>query len=192
MGCEHLKGRRRELCEGTAQISLERINLYRATYWNLPPLTVETRPIVYSPSPEPPRPKQHLKLNLYGPGSVLIDYYGRNGVPHCEACFALAYKMDTWGPDECESRLEEIIEDMLPRARQWVKENKPWIHKLLPGIIKDIRINDKLYSDVKFCIEESRRLIAAGETIKLPPKKQKHQSNPSVARAASTCPGCGH
>lgn len=65
------------------------------------------------------------------PGSKLLKMYATAGVPHCQQCIALAAQMDSWGPDGCRERLDEIIGDILPRARKWLTDKRPWAHKLL-------------------------------------------------------------
>jgi hypothetical protein len=72
-----------------------------------------------------------LKPDGHGPGSQLIKIMDAAGVPHCRACLDLAAKMDAWGPEGCTERLDEIMDDILPRAREWLTEAKPWAHRLL-------------------------------------------------------------
>lgn len=91
-----------------------------------------------------------------GPGSVLMQKYKDSGVPPCQACFKLAKKMNLWGPDRCLKNIGEIVEDILPRAKAWVKNNAPWTHFLLPGIVEDAGLRLKISSDVKVAIEASR------------------------------------
>lgn len=81
------------------------------------------------------RKKQRaLQLNNHGPGSQLIKIMDEAGVPHCQACLDLAAKMDAWGPAGCERRMEEIVSEILPRAREWLGDNKPWAHRLLSAV----------------------------------------------------------
>lgn len=74
---------------------------------------------------------QAPKVNGYGPGSKLLALFEGAGVPHCEECLRLAGWMDRWGRRRCLSRLDRIVADILPRARQWLAENRPVLHRLL-------------------------------------------------------------
>lgn len=67
----------------------------------------------------------------HGPGDQLIKIMSDAGVPHCQHCLGLAAKMDVWGPQGCTERLGEIVEDILPRAREWLSGERPWAHRLL-------------------------------------------------------------
>ena len=75
--------------------------------------------------------RRKLAPNGHGPGSKLLELFGTAGVPHCQACIDSAAKMDAWGVAGCQERLGEIVEDILPRAREWLTEERPWAHKLL-------------------------------------------------------------
>lgn len=75
--------------------------------------------------------RQKLAPNGHGPGSKLLELFNTAGVPHCQACIDSAAKMDAWGVAGCQERLGEIVEDILPRAREWLTEERPWAHKLL-------------------------------------------------------------
>ena len=77
------------------------------------------------------KPKAALQPNGHGPGSKLLELFDTAGVPHCQACVESAARMDAWGVVGCQERLGEIVEDILPRAREWLTEERPWAHKLL-------------------------------------------------------------
>lgn len=182
--CDQLIGRLRELCEGTANLPLPIINKYRE-HWGQPPLTEETRPVVYVEPIHKTRQKT-LRLDGIGPGSELIRMYTEKGMPHCEACYQLACLMDAWGPDECTARLDGIVADIFPRAKQWVAENRPWINRLLPAIVKDPEIHRRIRSDVAEAIASSRMLIASA-----PPRPQKAATTRATRPIQSNpCPGC--
>lgn len=83
-----------------------------------------------------------------GPGSELLKIYKAAGVPTCPACVAMAIQMNQWGPADCAAKVDEIVADMLPRAKIWVAENRPFIHALLPGLVEDVGIRWKIRSDV--------------------------------------------
>lgn len=187
MDCASLKGRQRQLCEGTAAIPLERINLYRSKYWGLPPLSESDRPQIEI-IPTPTRPKKEPKRRLTGgPGTALINSYAEKGMPHCEACYELALQMDEWGPAGCEERLEFIVSDIFPRAKLWVKENRPWIHLLLPSIVEDSAIRKRIRSDVQGAIATARE----GPQAVPVEKKKVNRQRTTVSVASKPCSGCG-
>lgn len=65
------------------------------------------------------------KENGEGPGTELaILSWQKDLVMSCSACDDLARQMNAWGLDECRRRLEDIVDDMLPRAKKWVAENR--------------------------------------------------------------------
>lgn len=144
--CEKFTGRRRDICNGEADLSLQKINVQRGR-WNLPPLTEAEydprqrpksfiQPLTKPRSGEcsgcggsktPPR----LRPDGHGPGSQLLKLW--TGMPHCDACLALAGQMDAWGAEGCAQRLNQIVADILPRAQAWMKSNHPWVRTLLTG-----------------------------------------------------------
>lgn len=148
----------RAICEGKANLPLRKINAYRER-WELSPLTAsEVKPYVPLPgktrSTQQSNPhrangsaakgkgcsgcggklKAEPRLNGYGPGSRLVKLMEEAGMPHCDECLALAAKMDRWGKAGCTKKLDQIVEDILPRAREWIAENKPLVHKFLSVI----------------------------------------------------------
>jgi hypothetical protein len=60
----------------------------------------------------------------------------------------MALQMNQWGTVGCAAKVDEIVADMLPRAKIWVAENRPFIHALLPGLVEDVGIRWKIRSDV--------------------------------------------
>lgn len=68
--------------------------------------------------------------------------------------------MDQWGVDGCRERIDLIVADILPRAKAWVAQNRPWIHLLLPSGIEDAAIRSSLRGDVLTAIAESEKLAA--------------------------------
>jgi hypothetical protein len=83
-----------------------------------------------------------------GPGAELLKIYREAGVPTCAACVVMAAQMNQWGPATCREKVDIIVEDVFPRAKIWVEENRPFIHALLPGIVEDIGIRRKIRSDI--------------------------------------------
>lgn len=60
---------------------------------------------------------------MHGPGWHLHSILSGFGINACWGCIDLARKMDSWGADGCESRMEEIIEtiDQNASERKWVQ-----------------------------------------------------------------------
>lgn len=89
----------------------------------------------------------------YGPGTELKKLWSK--VPSCQRCNDLAVKMNRWGPDGCRKRLDEIVQDILPRAKKWLSENKPWVHAILGQlpIVEDSIIASRIRRDVLKAIE---------------------------------------
>ena len=54
-----------------------------------------------------------------GPGTVLHDAIAAMGMPSCQQCKDLAKRMNAWGVDGCREHFDEIVEDILPRAKNW-------------------------------------------------------------------------
>lgn len=147
---------RRAICDGTAALSLAKVNAYRRR-WGLHELTaverpeVPARPVIHAGTPPPPRKQRTASVSSCGscsgtpsrvpsdtspvpqggPGTELQRRWAEQGYPHCDACTALARQMDRWGAYECRQRLEQIVADILPRAQQWVAEQRPWVAGLL-------------------------------------------------------------
>jgi len=89
-------------------------------------------------------------------------------MPHCEACLELAAKMDAWGPEGCEQRLDEIVEDILPRARSWMAENQLWAHRLLRiAVLEDTALRAAIRRYVRQAIERARNQPA-------PPRRKRN------------------
>lgn len=94
------------------------------------------------------------QLNGFGPGSQLLKMYENAGVPHCQACKELAVNMDHWGVEGCKERIDTIVQEIFPRAKKWVSENRPWVHRLLSGIgVEAPAIRTKIRQDVSKAID---------------------------------------
>lgn len=105
-----------------------------------------------------------------GPGTELIKIYQEAGVPSCSQCNDLATLMDEWGADKCEENIAFLIDDILPRAKNWIANNKPWVHRLLPNTVEEIGIRIKVRGDIKEAIERSRKQNTPVQ-LKTPVKK---------------------
>lgn len=60
-----------------------------------------------------------------GPGTELKKLFSARKFPACQQCDKLARQMNQWGVDGCRERFEEIVTDILPRARNWLNDKKP-------------------------------------------------------------------
>tara|TARA_R110000824_G_scaffold134130_1_gene297049 strand:- start:637 stop:2481 length:1845 start_codon:yes stop_codon:yes gene_type:complete len=94
-----------------------------------------------------------------GPGTELLAIMKAKGVPSCQGCRDAAKRMDDWGFRGCRERIELIIEEILPRARDWVAKDRKWIHRLLPNAVEDagIRIALRVYIDQAINQAESKK-----------------------------------
>lgn len=58
-----------------------------------------------------------------GVGSELLSIFKSDPIgkhaTSCPACRELARKMNEWGAEGCREHMQEIVEDILPRAKQW-------------------------------------------------------------------------
>lgn len=187
--CAHMAGRLKDICNGTAYLPISKINAYR-TMWGLDELPDDGRVVVLPrlggitiPQPEgksggkgcgcgQKKTSKHAKAKLGTPGTELLAFYKAKGMPACQACIDLAATMDEWGVAGCRERLEEIVTDMLPRAKVWVSVNKPWAHAILPGIVEDFAIKLKLRADVTAAIDAAEKTVKA-ITVKTPCCKQR-------------------
>lgn len=64
-----------------------------------------------------------------GPGKAMLDLLRTfPGMPECQLCHALASDMNRWGREKCRGEmLPVIVDDMLPRARKWWGQARPWM-----------------------------------------------------------------
>jgi|APGre2960657404_1045060.scaffolds.fasta_scaffold08669_1 hypothetical protein len=96
----------------------------------------------------------------YGVGTELLHIYQSSGVPACQACFKLANKMNRWGPSKCLENMSGIVEDIMPRAKAWMAENKPWTHALLPNVFEEIGIRKVVEKHVRLAIENFNKKLS--------------------------------
>ena len=77
---------------------------------------------------------------LSGPGTELVVMMEDAGVPSCQSCKRLALQMDWWGPQGCRDNMDFIVNDIYPRAQEWLsREGAAWVERFksyLPGIAK--------------------------------------------------------
>lgn len=157
------------ICRGEAGLPLSKTNAYRQQ-WGLSqfevPLAKENQQPVDSHTPEFIFHGQSLSDSaglvgnkVYGPGTELLRIYEAAGVPTCDACKELAQDMNNWGAAECRKRMDEILLDILPRAKAWLDAKHPWAMKLIPDAIEEFAIAKRIRADIAKAIEESERVI---------------------------------
>ena len=186
--CDSFQGRMRDICTGTAALPISKINAYRAR-WNLPPLPDTERyvpqqnPMAASTGGDIPRARtcgcnkrkrftsQAAMTPDALPGVQLVKYYQSIGMPPCQACKDLAARMDEWGVAGCRERLADIVSDILPRAKAWVKGKAAWVGALFPTF-EDAALKFKINRDVTSAIdtaeaaEKAFREAEAARTVK--------------------------
>lgn len=201
--CDHLPpgSRIRSICEGTAGLPLQQINAYRTRNLGLAALPeAKYRPAlpgIVLAAPRPSRangeslraasPGSRVFIRetddpeeiLTGPGRELMLLWADKHVPPCDACNLLAQTMNRWGPDGCEVRIDDIVNDILPRAKAWVAENRPFVDALLPSGILEWQIRKQITADVRAAIEKARN-----NPTPLP-------STPSPRKRTHGCTSCG-
>lgn len=222
--CSHLKGRLACICNGTADLSLDKINAYRAK-WGLSdldesdyaPIHVERHSISGEPQEEKPvrqpilrpigttgkvyisdrpvrpegngrsgsgcgscggsRSEANASLDAEmdgGPGTELKKIWTVKGYPECDACTELAARMNSWGVRRCKIKLEEIVNEVLPRAKTWLDENRPWmmaIAKIADAvhvIDRDEEIRKEIRKDVQSAIDAATPRITGPVNESLP------------------------
>jgi hypothetical protein len=168
--CEQFRGHPNayKICRGESNLPKYKTDRYRAI-WGLKPLfgvvlpeQARLNPTVVYPDRDP---YKHIG---FGPGAELLKIYKQAGIPACEDCFKLAKQMNQWGPDVCLEKMDEIIADVMPRAKKWLAENKPWIHALLPNVVEEAGIRLKVKADLEAAVARSRLAKPAKTEMKIP------------------------
>ena len=163
-GCEQfaLGSRQRQICDGDSELPLKKVNAFRAMY-GVDPLparavtselvasgkvvsriaaNVRTPKVVASccgskkPAPTPPK----RMVEGTGVGGRLIEMFKKHGFEACEACYALAHRMNEWGVDGCWEHIDEIVADILPRAIEWEFAKVGWWMRLMPHAVTEALI----------------------------------------------------
>lgn len=174
MSCDRfpIGSRKYQICVGEADLPLEKVNAYRAS-WGLEPIAelnayCTTRVVVHQGQAPIRRIRRvehskrlpckcSVKTPSHGPGTELIEAFQKWKVPPCQQCKDLAAKMNIWGIAGCRERVDVIVEDIFPRAKEWLAANKPWAHAMLPEVTEDAGIRLKIRFDVKRAIDAADR-----------------------------------
>lgn len=215
--CSHLSTPLQQICEGKAEIPLKKINAYRSS-WGLPPLEEGGLDIqvihdgkadvpVSTVVPATAMPLATSKCGCgvakpivhEGPGTELKDIMTKAGVPSCQACKDLAYKMDSWGVDECRLRIDEIVEDILPRALKWVEKQYPWANTLFPSIVKEAELRRRIRKYVKMALvayeKKNRKFHWKRSNLPMiriiPAVRTSHRDNPTLPRTLTSLQEAG-
>jgi hypothetical protein len=161
--------RKWQICRGEAGLPPQKTDAYRES-WGLPPLFGPAAPLSETPAAIPELvfhghsvseiESGGTRKKLYGPGSELLKIYEAAGVPSCDACRELAQQMNDWGVVECRAKLDQIVADIMPRAKEWVAQKYPWVSRLLPDVVEDFGIARRIRSDVTKAIDECERTIS--------------------------------
>lgn len=167
--------RARQICVGQSELSLRKVNSFRASF-GIEPLEVEETESVAGvgvTSRDTPRvainrngvkpaggcvscggqiitkptPVRQM-VEGTGVGGRLIEMFKSHGFETCEACYELAHRMNEWGPAGCVENLELIVADILPRALAWEDEKVGWWAKLLPEAVTEAAIRLKVESAI--------------------------------------------
>lgn len=147
------------ICIGDTHLPKWKVNQYRVKiglkplYEDIdftPPRTKSTPKVIQKKASK----EKVSKYAFYAPGvgTELLKIYEKAGVPTCSKCIDLAMQMNEWGVDGCIEKMDFILEDILPRARAWIKDNQPWIDKLFPNVIEDLGIKMKVKLDINRAI----------------------------------------
>ena len=186
--------RKWKICRDEAGLSIQKTNAYRKQ-WGLALLDVPAPDLVpaeqettVDPIPEfifhghsVSDETIDVRKKLYGPGTELLRIYEAAGAPTCPACMQLAQEMNNWGAAVCRHKIEEIVLDILPRAKAWLDEMHPWAVKLVPNKIEEYALMILIRADVTKAIDESERLISERRKLNLNIYRRKKKS----------CSACG-
>lgn len=190
--CESLPQNLKQICTGEAtHLPAKKINAYREI-WGLPPLEFnDDRPEHVIHDGRADVPVETFRVNIkqippasrgctgcgsnsvvenkpqpkIGPGVELSAIFAKSGVPYCQACVDLAVRMDGMGAAGCRENIDEIVDDIMPRARVWVEKECPWTSSLVPDCIKDIEIRRRVKNIVTDAIETHERKQVLRETV---------------------------
>lgn len=185
--------RKWKICRGEALLSEAKIDSYRVS-WGMDRLFGEQTKRIKLPAeykvPEfffhgTSVGESETRRKLYGPGTELLAIYEASKIPTCDACKELAQDMNDWGIEGCRSRLDEIVADILPRAKAWIDNEYPWSSFFVPDVLEEFGIEVKIRRDVR------RAIAAAEETITQRLKRREHPQTgkPIIAIGCSTCGG---
>lgn len=183
--CDHLPAGRRRICRGEGGLPLLDVNDYRRA-WDVFPLQSlpegaivreETQRILLS------QRKQSIQRLSGGAGTELVRILKGYGVPACQACRDLAAKMDSWGIESCRDRIEDIVDDMLPRAKDWIASKRRWIHSLLPDSVETFAVKLRLRGLINEAIES-----VESQKQRIPKQTNRRRNNLSITKKRDRSP----
>lgn len=179
--------RKWQICRGEAGIPLSKCNKYRS-HWGLSEIFNEGtsekfRDDVVFVSHGVSKDQGDSRY-IYGAGTELIKAIDLLGAEKCEDCIALAMSMDNWGIAGCRNRIEDIVDDIMPRAVLFAHAKHPWL-KWVPSRIKDLMVRKSVVKMVVRAINTAEKVILTGERLKSRPVAFR------VNRSQSKGCGCG-
>lgn len=137
--------------------------------------------------PAAPDPLDHgpLRPDGIGPGSQLLAIYEKRGMPHCDDCYHMAGQMDAWGVDGCRVHLDRIVTDILPRAKEWLRDNLPWLKSFLETIrSENLSLKAAIRRDVLRAIRRAEAAQRGGRDRK-PKRPAERPKRDSASRSAA-------
>lgn len=149
--------RKQLILEGKVNLPLVEVNKYRAKY-GLDPLEsmpgVEFVERVIHTVKERRQKKIStaarasctcaVKAPPAGPGTEFKAILKQIGVPPCERCDEAAKRMNALSVKGCRDKIDELIQEMIPRAMEWIAQTRPWTHALFPGIVQELEAARRL------------------------------------------------
>lgn len=158
-------GRLQQLVDGSAGVSLETTNKYRVAQ-GLDPLkegnvralnrsgtslaaSVRTGCGSCGNGSKPRSRRQKEWTPTTGPGTELTLLWAKYGADKCPACQSLALQMNRWGVAGCYEHINEIVADVLPRARNWLKEEFGIAAKAIPDAMLWRRVRTDIYKAIE-------------------------------------------
>jgi len=131
----------------------------------------------------------------FGPGTELKKILQKFGVPPCADCDSLALVMNQWGPGVCRQRVEDLVDDMLPRAVTWMSQEHPWAHRLLKGVVEKSAIKITLRKYIHQAIDAYVKSVENGTQNEKNHRearlKQIRLQASQPRRKKGGCSGCG-
>jgi hypothetical protein len=164
-----MNSRVQQICDGEASLPLSAVNAYRVKYGMAPLESLPDVPpvvrVIHTTKPGvlrhvEPRPRKAGCCKSpppAGPGTELLAIYRAAKVPPCQECKDTAAKMDSWKVAGCREHIDEIVEEILPRAREWMAAQHKWIHALFGGVLEDAAARIRIRQNVNKAIDTAEK-----------------------------------
>ncbi len=196
-----LGSRQRQVCEGEAGWTIQRVNVFREMHGIVPLQSLEQGPVLNVGEPTiaiihtPPQNisgktvqgccggKAHTPgvaaqrmVEGTGVGGRLISIFKSYGFEACEACYDLARRMNEWGPAGCKEKIDEIVMDILPRALDWEAQALGWWKNLLPTKVTSLAIKQIVEGAIETALPLQWEKVGADPTKAKEVKKASRRS----------------